>query len=140
MAPLPFLVVTGVIFEVRLRANHALCAGNPADIGALSKAKPARPYHLARRGRARSLQFAQPGTPAFPRSCSFPLTSHSLPITSCRADGCGPIESTCIWRRRSWRLPRNPILGTDQTSQAFEVGLQVLRGEKRIVQRPGFPR
>jgi hypothetical protein len=37
-----------------------------------AKPKPARQYHLARRGTARSLQFAQPGTPTFPRSCSLP--------------------------------------------------------------------
>jgi hypothetical protein len=35
-----------------------------------AKPNPARQYHLARRGTARSLQFAQPGKPAFPRSCS----------------------------------------------------------------------
>jgi hypothetical protein len=37
-----------------------------------AKPKPARLHHLARRGTARSQEFAQPGTPAFPRSCSLP--------------------------------------------------------------------
>jgi hypothetical protein len=37
-----------------------------------AKPNPARQYHLARRGTARSLQFAQTGKPAFSRSCSLP--------------------------------------------------------------------
>jgi hypothetical protein len=50
-----------------------------------AKPKPARQYHVACRVTTRSLQFAQPGNPAFPRSYSLPsgatlFAHHVMPI------------------------------------------------------------
>jgi hypothetical protein len=88
-----------------------------------AKPKPARQYHLARRGTARSLQFAQPGTPTFPRSCSLPsgatfFAHHVMP----RGRGWTNQEYAYL-AQALMETSENPILGTDQTSQAFKVGL-----------------
>jgi hypothetical protein len=99
-----------------------LCAGNRAEIGALCKAKA----RLAiPRCAPSSVPYSShnPASQPSPGAALFPVAPHSLRITSCRADGGGPIECMRNWHRRSWRTSENPILGTDQISQALKVGL-----------------
>jgi hypothetical protein len=83
----------------------------------------AKQYHVARQGTAPSLLFAQPGTPSFPRSCSLPslatfFAHHVMPRGLWWTN-----RGYEYWRRRSMETSVNPILGTDQTSLAFKVGL-----------------
>jgi hypothetical protein len=72
-----------VIFGVRCLRPCPFARETVPKLALSAKPNPARQYHLARRGTARSLQFAQPGKPAFSRSCFLPsgtfFADHIMP-------------------------------------------------------------
>jgi hypothetical protein len=102
-----------------------LPTGDRAEIGARSLQSQSPPGNTTLRAEVQLLPYSllNPARQPSPGAALYPVAPHSLRITSCRAGGNGLVEEYAYLAQALMETSEDPILGMDQTSQAFTVGL-----------------